>query len=66
MIWKSLQHITKGILLLLKDLSEQNLHTYDFNIKNMYIDELNDIVNKYNNRHQSAMKMHPVDLKSST
>ena len=33
--------------------------------KNLYIDKLYDIVNKYNNTY-SAMKMKPVDVKSNT
>ena len=32
----------------------------------MYIDKLDDIVNKYNNTYHSAIKMKPVDGKSST
>ena len=34
--------------------------------KNMYIDKLNDIVNKYNNTYRSTLKMKPVDAKSRT
>ena len=34
--------------------------------KNVYIDKLHDIVNKYNNTYQSTVKMKPVDVKSST
>ena len=34
--------------------------------KNMYIDKLDDIVNKYNNTYDSTIKMNPVDVKSST
>ena len=34
--------------------------------KHVYIDKLYDIVNKYNNTYQSAIKMKPVDVKSST
>ena len=34
--------------------------------KNMYIDKLDDIVNKYNNTYHSTIKMNPVDVKSST
>ena len=33
--------------------------------KNMYIDELDDIVNKYNNTY-ITVKMKPVDIKLST
>ena len=32
----------------------------------MYIDKLDDIVNKYNNTYHSTTKMKPVDVKSST
>ena len=34
--------------------------------KNMYINKLDDVVNKYNNIYHSTIKMKPVDLKSST
>ena len=34
--------------------------------KNVYIDKLDNIVDKYNNRHQSAIKMKPDHVKSST
>ena len=34
--------------------------------KNVYIDKLNDIVNKYNNTYHSTIKMKPVDTKSNT
>ena len=33
--------------------------------KNLYIDKLDDIVNKYNNRYNSTIKMKPVDVKSN-
>ena len=32
--------------------------------KNVYIDKLDDIVNKYNNTYHSTIKMKPVDVKS--
>ena len=32
----------------------------------MYIDKLDDIVNKYRNTYHSTIKMKPVDVKSST
>ena len=32
----------------------------------MYIDKLDDIVNKYNNTYHRAIKMEPVDVKPST
>ena len=34
--------------------------------KNVYNNKLNDIVNKYNNTHNSTTKMKPIDLKSRT
>ena len=34
--------------------------------KNLYTNELEDIVNKYNNTYHSTDKMKPVDVKSST
>ena len=32
----------------------------------MYTDKLDDIVNKYNNKYHSTIKMKPVDIKSNT
>ena len=34
--------------------------------KTVYIDKLDDIVNKYNNTSYSTIKMKPADVKSST
>ena len=34
--------------------------------KNVYIDKLDDAVNKYNNVYHSTNKMKPVDVKSNT
>ena len=34
--------------------------------KTVYIDKLDDIVNKYNNTYHRTIKMKPVDVKSST
>ena len=34
--------------------------------KNVYIDKLDDIVNKYNNRKHKTVKMKPVDDKDNT
>ena len=34
--------------------------------KNVYIDKLDDIVNKYNKIYHSTIKMKPVDVNSST
>ena len=33
--------------------------------RNVYIDKLDDIVNKYNNTYHSTIKMKPVDVKQS-
>ena len=35
-------------------------------LKNVYIDKLDDIVNKYNNTYHSTIKMKPVDVKLNT
>ena len=34
--------------------------------KNVYIDKLNTIVNKYNNTYHTAIKMKPIDIKDNT
>ena len=34
-------------------------------IKNVYIDKLDEIVNKYNNKYHSKINVNPVDVKSS-
>ena len=34
--------------------------------KNVYIDKLDDTVNKYNNSYHSTIKVTPLDVKSST
>ena len=34
--------------------------------KNVYIDKLDDIVNKYNNKYHSTIKMKPVNIKPNT
>ena len=34
--------------------------------KNLYIDKLDDIVNKYNNTYHSTIKMKPVNVRSNT
>ena len=34
--------------------------------KNVYIDQLNDIVNEYNNTYHRTIKMKPVDVKDNT
>ena len=52
MIWKCIQNIMK-----------ENLTSIS---KNNHIDKLDDIINKYHNTYHSAIKMKPVDVKSST
>ena len=39
---------------------------YDFSIKNVYIDKLDDIIKKYINNYHSRVKMKPVKVKSKT
>ena len=34
--------------------------------KNVYIDKLDDIVNKYNNKKHRTIKMKPIDVKKDT
>ena len=34
--------------------------------KRLYIDKLDDIVNKFNNAYHSTIKLKPVDVKSNT
>ena len=34
-------------------------------LKNVYIDNLDDIVNEYNNTYQRTIKMKPVDVKDN-
>ena len=34
--------------------------------KNVYVDKLDDIINKYNNAYHSTGQMKPVDVKSNT
>ena len=34
--------------------------------KNVYIDKLNDIVDKYNNTYHTTIKMKPIDVKDNT
>ena len=35
-------------------------------LKNVYVDKLDDIVNKYNNTYRRTIKMKPVDVKRRT
>ena len=52
--------------LLLKDLLKLRKLKHDFSCKNVYIDKLDDIVNKYDNTNNVTIKMKPLDLKSNT
>ena len=55
--------ITEGFIRTLKN----KIYKYMTSIsKNVYIDTLDDIVNKYNNTYHCTIKMKPVDVKSST
>ena len=46
---------------------KHKIHKYMTSVsKNVYIDELDDIVNKYNNAYYSTIKKKPVDVKSNT
>ena len=59
----------KENLLLLKDLLEplKKIYKYMTSIsKNVFIDKLDDIINKYNNEYYKTVKMKPVDVKSNT
>ena len=39
---------------------------HDSNIKKVYIDKLDDIVNEFNNTYHRAIKMKPVDVNDNT
>ena len=59
----------KENLLLLKNSLEPYNRIYKYMIsmsKNVYIDKLDDIVNKYNNTYHSTIKNKPVNVKSDT
>ena len=34
--------------------------------KNMYVDKLDDLINKYNNKYHKRIKMNSADVKSNT
>ena len=60
-------------IIIVKDLFIIILKNNGFNIrnmtsisKNMYIDQLDDIVNKYNDTYHSTIKMKPTDAKANT
>ena len=46
---------------------KNRIYNYTISVsKNVYIDKLNVIVNKYNNTYHSTIKMKPADINSST
>ena len=46
---------------------KNKIHKYmTYVSKNVYIDKLDDIIKKYNNKYHSTIKMKPVDVKSNT
>ena len=64
-----MQHVMKQNILLLEDLLEllKKNSVYMTSIsKNVYIDKLHDIVNKYNNSYHSTIKLKLTDVKSNT
>ena len=70
MTQKCIQHIMKEYLLLLKDLFKTlkiEFCKYMISIlKYVYIDELDDIVNEYNNKYHRTIKMKVLDVKDNT
>ena len=42
------------------------LEIHDFNVKKVYIDKLDDIVNEYSHTYHRTIKMKPVNVKSNT
>ena len=45
---------------------KNKIYKYSSISKKVYIDKLDDIVNKYNNTYHNTIKMKPVDVKSNT
>ena len=46
---------------------KNKIHKYMTSVsKNVYIDKLDDIIKKCNNKYHSTIKMKPVDVKSNT
>ena len=70
MTQKCIQHIMKEYLLLLKDLFKtlkNEFCKYMISIlKYVYIDELDDTVNEYNNKYHRTIKMKVLDVKDNT
>ena len=44
-------------------ISKNKMHA--FNVKKVYIDNLDNLVNKYNNTYHSTIKIKPLDVKSN-
>ena len=59
---KSVINIAKRFLRTLKNEIYKYMNSVS---KNVYIDKLDDTVNKYNNTYHSTIKMKPVDVKSN-
>ena len=55
--------IAEGFIRTLKNKTYKHMSSVS---KNVYINKLDDIVNKYNNTYHSTIKMKPVDVKSYT
>ena len=70
MIQKYIEHIMKENLLVLKDSLDpwkiKFISIWTQSQKNVWIDKLDDIINKYNNTYHSTIKMKPVDVKQNT
>ena len=65
-IQKYIQHIIKKNLLLLKNLLEsQRTKCMTLTSKKVYIDNLDNLVNKYNNTYHSTIQIKPLDVKSN-
>ena len=58
-----MQHIMKENLLLMKFLLEPYKYMNEIS-KNVYIDKLDDTINKYSKAYHSTIKMKPADIKS--
>ena len=58
-----MQHIMKENLLLMKFLLEPYKYMNEIS-KNVYIDRLDDTINKYSKTYHSTIKMKPADIKS--
>ena len=59
---KGKSYVTEKFIRILKNKIYQYMTSVS---KNVYIDKLNDIVNKYNDTYHSTIKLKPVDVKSN-